>query len=109
MNEIERAIEYIENHIPMNVGECMVKALEKQLNNGWISCSERLPEEFECRDGYIEPSDHVLVQDKNGNHHISRYWKHRRSAPIDWFPWIDIKEYYDIVAWRPLPDKYESR
>lgn len=31
MNEIGRAIEYIENHIPMDIGECMIEALERQL------------------------------------------------------------------------------
>jgi hypothetical protein len=85
-----------------------ISALTQQLNNGWIPVTERLPEEFECRDGYIDPSNYVLTQDKSGYFHVSRYWAHRRSAPINIYPWIDLKYEYEIVAWQPLPESYKG-
>jgi hypothetical protein len=30
LDNIKSAIEYIENHIPANIGDCMIEALEKQ-------------------------------------------------------------------------------
>jgi hypothetical protein len=31
LDKVKLAIEYIENHIPANIGDCMVEALEKQI------------------------------------------------------------------------------
>ena len=75
--------------------------------NEWIPCSERLPVEFETRDGYIEPSDHVLIQDDCENLFVSRYWGHRITRQENGSVWIDLKYDRNIIAWQPLPKKYE--
>ena len=46
--------------------------------NIMIPCSERLPDEHICEDGYVEPSEYCLVYE-NGNYAISRYWKNRKA------------------------------
>ena len=46
MNESERAIEYIENHIPMDIGDCMVKALERQLRLQELGFSDEVIENY---------------------------------------------------------------
>ena len=109
MNEIGRAIGYIENHTPMDIGECMIKALEKQLNNGWIPCSRELPKEYLCKDGEYDPSDYVLVQLDNEHMKTSRYWNHRRCKDtIIKQPWLDLEMWETVIAWQPLPESYES-
>ena len=45
----------------------------------WISCSDMLPKENICDDGYVEPSDYVLVFSDHGAYGVSRYWGNRRT------------------------------
>ena len=131
MNEIGRAIEYIENHIPMDIGECMIKALERQLklqelgftddiinnykqfedeciskgftfknliearenqlNNGWIPCSERLPE---------SDNWYIITVGKNRLVYCDYYdAKHR-----EW----DGYSFTDVVAWKKMPESYKE-
>ena len=78
----------------------------------WIPVSERLPEEHLCDDGYVEPSDYVLVWGDHGNYGVSRYWGNRRSkseSPNTHKDWVDL----DLVvqkpiAWMPLPEPYKA-
>lgn len=76
----------------------IVRQLAAEYNNGWIPCSERLP----------EPGEIVLVTD--GKEYQSIYcvalriagewrtsWNHDRFGSID------------IIAWQPLPEHYKER
>lgn len=80
-----------------------IEALKTQ--HKWIPVEERLPEEHECDDGYMEPSEYVLVQLSNGGMKVSRYW----GRVID-EPWMDLSypTTLSVVAWMPLPKPYEK-
>lgn len=85
--------------------------LEEQTN--WIPCSERLPEEYICDDGYVEPSDYVLVWGDHGNYGVSRYWGNRKSKienPNSYKDWVDLEWVVQKpIAWMPLPEPYKRK
>lgn len=87
-----------------------IKALEQEPR--WIPVTERLPEEHLCNDGYIEPSDYVLVWGDNGNYGVSRYWGNRRSkakSPNTYKDWVDLDWVTQKpIAWMPLPQPYKA-
>lgn len=92
-------------------GDMTQKMLKEKYNNGWIPCSERLPEEKLCEDGKYDPSEKVLIQLDNEEMFTSRYWSHRHSKDSDDFEkWIDLPDYYQdrVLAWQPLPEPYEE-
>ena len=70
--------------------------------NGWIPCSERLPQLYE------NTSDVVLVCGNNDYQHMAFWcsdgkWRYCQSGmikePMDWI---------EIVAWQPLPEPYKK-
>ena len=89
-----------------------IEALKEPKHGEWIPCSERLPEENICDDGYVEPSDYVLVFDDHGNYGVSRYWGNRRTKkenPYSFPDWLDLKvNAQNPIAWMPLPDPYKK-
>ena len=78
----------------------------------WIPVSDRLPEEHLCDDGYVEPSDYVLVCGDCGNYGLSRYWGNRRSkseSPNTYKDWVDLDWVAQKpIAWMPLPEPYKA-
>lgn len=82
--------------------------LEQQTR--WIPVSERSPEEFICDDGYVEPSDYVLVWGDHGNYGVSRYWGNRKTKtenPNSYKDWMDLDWVVQKpIAWMPLPQPY---
>lgn len=82
-------------------------------NDGWIPCSERLPEEQKCKDGHIDPSEEVLVyiyyskNCVNNGCGVSRYWNSSKQHEN---PWIDLKYGKDnVIAWQPLSAPYQPK
>lgn len=77
-----------------------IQALEKQIsenNDGWIPCSERLP----------EPKTEVICCYDNGQIDMMyQDWKSRGKSGLIYGD-MDGK-IYKVVAWRPLPDPYHS-
>lgn len=74
----------------------------------WTPCSEGFPEEHLCDDGYVEPSDYVLVWGDHGNYGVSRYWGNRRSKS-DYKDWLDLDWIAQKpIAWMPLPKPYKK-
>lgn len=66
--------------------------------DGWTPCNVRLPKQNE----YIgNVCKYYLVQDKYGDMYVARYTK-KGWNPIESLFFLD-----DVVAWRPLPKKYE--
>ena len=64
----------------------------------WIPCDVRLPKQ----NGYIgNVCKYYLVQDCYGDMYVARYTE-RGWNPIDSLFFLD-----DVVAWRPLPERYE--
>ena len=78
----------------------------------WIPVSERLPEERFLDDGYVEPSDFVLVYGNHGSYGISRFWGNRQSKserPNSYKDWMDLKWLEEKpIAWMPLPKPYSE-
>ena len=77
------------------VAKCeeIVQEVAKEYGNGWIPCSERLPEDKHS----------VLVTTKNGTIWTAFYNE-------DYDEWLDdIDEGpLSVIAWQPLPAPYKS-
>lgn len=79
----------------------------------WISVTERLPEEKYLDDGYVEPSQHVLIYMSYQTCKVSRYWGHRKSKGTSDYvipDWMDLEEHDDgnVLAWMPLPEPFKG-
>ena len=104
MNDNEKAIEILENiDIEANNGysEEDVKhaylmgilALKQQLNNGWIPCSERLPDN----------KVNVLITKESGTVKVG-------FCNVNYNEWRE--DGYLIcppIAWQPLPERYKEK
>ena len=78
----------------------------------WISVTERLPEENYLDDGYVEPSQYVLVYMSYHVCKVSRYWGHRKTKGTSDYvipDWMDLEEHDgdNVLAWMPLPEPYK--
>lgn len=62
-------------------------------NNGWIQCSERLPETFEPK------AKAYLTTNEDGMIGVS-YYHHGWSNGYE--------SVFDVIAWQPLPEPYEE-
>jgi hypothetical protein len=79
-----------------------IKELAEEYNNGWISCSERLPQLYE------NTSDVVLVCDNDDYQHMAFWcsdgkWRYCQSGMIK-----NPMEWTVIIAWQPLPAPYKK-
>ena len=79
----------------------------------WIPVTERLPEENYLDDGYVEPSQPVLVYMSYHTCKISRYWGNRKSKGTSDYvipDWMDLEEYDgdNVIAWMPLPEAFKA-
>ena len=75
----------------------IVQEVAEEYNNGWIACSERLPE-----DGVF-----VLVQDFDEYYEIGKCEKRNGVIGItsgDW--WTSANNY---IAWQQLPEPYQPK
>ena len=75
----------------------IVQEVAEEYNNGWIPCSERLPEEYTvlCCDKYGE----MIV----GHPYFDEVSNTNYSAESD------NEMMYDCVAWQPLPEPFKER
>ena len=117
MNVFEKIIERLEEtktkgyvtgitNNPYEFGACsaldraveIVNQVEKEHNNGWIPCSERLPE---VNNFVLVESEHGiwivrLIEYGNRKYFVDIYNDY--SCPID-----------SVLAWQPLPQPYKER
>ena len=86
----------------------IVNKLTEEYNNGWIPCSERLPQESEPVGTLCEI---VNVMLKNGivtsgwcNRYLEKWYvlDHYHDYPLPY-------EYKDVIAWQPLPQPYKPQ
>lgn len=85
----------------------IVKQESAEYNNGWIPCSERLPEVE------INPvtNDYVRynVTYKNGDVSDVRYYAYgEASGGKHWLNGGRIMDEY-VIAWKPLPEPYQPK
>lgn len=110
--ELNKRCEYtnLDECVAVCCGECAIgntldilDDLEAEYNNGWIPCSERLPEEGQCvlvqTKKYWDCGDETLIEirmfDPQYNGHD---WKQ-----IGCGRWIANRF---VIAWQPLPEPY---
>ena len=75
-----------------------ISALEKQLNNGWIPVSERLPKEGR----YLVTT--VYGEVKESEFDLKKWWQIDNSTiSLEW-----EEEPIKVVAWQNLPDPYKE-
>lgn len=91
-SEIARTTSYAEHDTLINV-KFFVEGLAEEHNNGWIACSERFPEEAVMVLVYDSKYDVIDVAE-----YLAPHWYNR---------WAKLDE--EIVAWMPIPPKYEPK
>ena len=91
----ERAESIIEDIIRSHMDEAK--------NDGWIPCSERLPNEIEFQEAYCrnQYAAEILVTIKGATRPTTLYFKNN-----SWFD--EERNYYEVVAWQPLPEPYKG-
>lgn len=76
----------------------------KEYNNGWIPCSERLPDEEEIKKAYCRNmyGSEFIVMIEGATLPTTLY------RTLDGF-WVDERrEIYKVIAWQPLPAQYND-
>lgn len=86
------------------VRKVAVDEIQKEYNNGWIPCSERLPNEEEmkraCCNGSGDSEFIVMIEGA-----IKPTTLYRTQEGF----WTDGKwEIYKVIAWQPLPEPYKE-
>lgn len=101
LNELENiSYERLENNgmggeLVVNLDDAIeiVKQAAAERNNGWIPCSERLPEEE--KEVLISTDDNEII--------IGRLHKDGDGFMVDECGWIVLKH---VIAWQSLPEPY---
>ena len=92
----------------------IVKQEAEQYNNGWIPCSERLPEEYgdylvAWKPLYMSAEDII----KKVGRAVPHFYEIVEYDPDDEALWIGSIEQaqgeYEIIAWQPLPQPYQPK
>ena len=121
MNKVfEKILQRLDSHIedaksegdfsyikPFEIAKISVQEVAEEYNNGWIPCSERLPEEDDTlylvsyKKIFFDKSFYFydiayLYTFPNGN----RYWV---SAKSD-----NVRQVSKVSAWQPLPEQYKE-
>ena len=76
----------------------IVKQEAKQYNNGWIPCSERLPDDFMSFEYLTIRKGHTLAT-------ITYYCVVNHK----WYLSRNSSKEIDVIAWKPLPEPYKER
>lgn len=89
--------------------------LDTQKDNGWISCSERLPEAKSKRFGSKQQRTSVLATLKNGTvkemlfeFSTQEFWEAGDDNPISHWQEDCTDDDTGVIAWQPLPEPYKE-
>ncbi len=91
--------------------ECKLFGNSEQVDDGWIPCSERLPE----KSGYYLMSvENYGSSDRDMITPIKEVWVRRFHKGIDGDKYQNIwqqmpYETFDVIAWQPLPAPYQKK
>lgn len=87
------------NPMAFSVKECMliVQEVAEEYNGGWISCSERLPEDFMSMEYLTTVNGHFYSE-------INYYC----VANHKWFSSRKTTKEVDVIAWQPLPEPFKE-
>ena len=92
----------------------IVKQTAAEHNNDWISCSERLPDEYGDYLVAWKPL-HMSAEDiiKKVGRAVPHFYEIVEYDPDDEALWIgsieQAKGEYEIIAWHPLPAPYQPK
>ena len=75
-----------------------VNQLAEEYNNGWIPCSERLPEKY----------GEYLCCDTYGNF-ILGFPSESNTSDTGFIVETEYEYCYDIISWMELPEKYKEK
>lgn len=78
----------------INKAISIANQLAEEYNNGWILCSDRLPDFL----------DNVLVCTKSGGRTIA----HLKHTPIEWRD-MHMNKIDDVIAWKYLDAPYQPK
>lgn len=76
----------------------IVKQTATEYNNGWIPCSERLPEKYNRVLAYTDAGGYYIA-------HVNGCGKFVCTAECV----STVIENSDVIAWKPLPAPYQSK
>ena len=86
----------------------MVRQVDAEYNNGWIPCSERLPN----KDEYLKDDGRFIVTDGNRRYqsifdfYSGKFKAMKEVSPVGWYSMVDDK---CVIAWQPLPEPYQPK
>ena len=79
----------------------IVHEVAEEYNNGWIPCSERLPEEPEEGLTDLDECDEYIAMIENAD--IPTALNYAGNGE-----WYRDGEFYKVIAWQPLPKPYKE-
>lgn len=87
-----------------DVLEIIRSHMDEVENDGWIPVEERLPNKREFQEAYCRNhyAAEFLVTIKGATRPTTLYFRNR-----NWFD--EERNYYSVVAWRPLPEHYHPK
>ena len=83
----------------MNKAKEIVQEVATEYNNGWVPCSERLPDD--------DSICIVTVEYPNNETVVDYGWFDRKS--VCWFVGTQEFRTSNILAWQPLPEHFKER
>lgn len=75
-----------------------IREVAKEYNNGWIPCSERLPDDFMSFEYLTIRKGHTLAT-------ITYYCVVNHK----WYLSRNSSKEIDVIAWQPLPEPYKEK
>ena len=82
----------------MDKAKQIVQEVAEEYNNGWITCSDRLPEDIMSMEYLTTVTGHFYSE-------INYYC----VANHKWFSSRKTTKEVDLIAWQPLPEPFKER